>query len=239
MIRFTPIASSSAGNAYLASDSEETLAIECGLPWRKLQRALNFQVTSLSGVLVSHQHGDHARAVAEVMRAGVNIYSQAATLDALGATGHRAHPIAPRQTTQVGAFRVTPFELVHDCPCLGFYLVGPSGDSLAYVSDSAYCPVRFPAAGTIAVEANYSLEILRARLDSGELSADQFKRTVGNHLSLEHAIDLLESNDLGRTRAIWLLHLSDGNSDEAAFTDAVRRATGRPTYAAPAQAGGK
>lgn len=235
MIEFKSLASSSAGNAYTVSDGTTVLGIECGLAFRQLQRALNFQVSSLAGVLVSHSHADHCKSAKEVMRAGVDVYALPETFEAIGGAGHRAKPVEPRVVFQVGTWSVLPFALVHDVPNTGFLLTNAKGEGCVYLTDTAYCPVRFPPVQVFAIEANYSLAILRSRLEAGALDPAQFQRTVRSHLSLERAVELLEANDLTQVREVHLLHLSDGNSNEAAFKTTVQRATGKPVYVAKAR----
>lgn len=41
--------------------------------------------------VTSHEHGDHARSVAKVMRAGVNGYASEGTWRELGSSTHRAY----------------------------------------------------------------------------------------------------------------------------------------------------
>jgi len=43
---------------------------------------------------------------------------------------------------------------------------------------------------------------------------------------------MLKANDLSQCREIWLLHLSDGNSDENEMRRRVQEATGIATYIA-------
>ena len=50
------LGSSSAGNAYIISDGESSLLLECGLPIRELQLKSNFRIAQMSGCLISHLH---------------------------------------------------------------------------------------------------------------------------------------------------------------------------------------
>ena len=59
---FTSLASSSRGNAYVVSDGETTLLLECGLSFRELQKRLGYGVADITACLVSHEHQDHAKA---------------------------------------------------------------------------------------------------------------------------------------------------------------------------------
>jgi phosphoribosyl 1,2-cyclic phosphodiesterase len=57
-------------------------------------------------------------------------------------------------------------------------------------------------------------------------------RLLKSHFSLENVKQFLRANDLSRVREIWLLHLSDGNSDAERFKREVMELTGKPTYIA-------
>ena len=61
---FTSLASSSKGNAYVVSDGETTLLLECGLTFKELQKRLGYGVAGITACLVSHEHQDHAKAAA-------------------------------------------------------------------------------------------------------------------------------------------------------------------------------
>jgi phosphoribosyl 1,2-cyclic phosphodiesterase len=52
------------------------------------------------------------------------------------------------------------------------------------------------------------------------------------HMSIEQTREMLLSNDLSKVREIWLIHLSDSNSDAEAFRDDIQAATGKPVYVA-------
>lgn len=230
-IRF--IASSSAGNAYVVDDGSTRLLIECGIRYQQLQEALGFRVAELGGCLISHEHGDHSRAVFELMRAGVDVYASAGTFAELGASGHRARAVAAKKPFRVGTWQVVAFPAVHDAAePLGFLLVS-GAEKLLYLTDSAYCEPRFAGLTVIAIEANYSEAKLRERRNAGEIPPAHRNRILRNHLSLERLLVLLEANDLSQVRGIHLLHLSSGNSDAEEFKRAVEAATGKPTFVAP------
>ena len=227
---FTPISSSSAGNLYLLEDGDgHTLAIECGLRYSEMAKRLNYRVTGLDGVLLSHAHGDHSRAAKEVLHAGVDIYGLAETFQALKLAGHHnARAIEPfHPFTIKGRWRVLPFDLRHDIATIGF-LVRVGEERLLYVTDTAFVPHRFRGVTIIAIEANYSVAILR---ESDE-NATRKIRALRYHMSIERVLTFLSANDLTAVREIFLLHLSDEHSNANAFKSAVMAETGKPTYIA-------
>lgn len=232
MITFTSYASSSGGNAYVVSDGEHRLGIEAGLPFRDYQRLLGFGVTSLAGVLCSHNHLDHAQGVKQLLKAAVDVYASAGTFQALGIErSHRAHVIASRRPVQIGPWSVLPFDIPHDAPePLGFEITGPSGDKLLFATDAGYLPYTHTGINILCLEVNFSLEELGRRVAAGALDPLVAKRIISSHGSLETALKTLRANDLSKVREIHLLHLSAGSADEVAFKEAIQRETGIPTF---------
>lgn len=127
---------------------------------------------------------------------------------------------------------MTPFDAVHDMPTFGFVIDGPIDGRLLYLTDTAYSKYKFDGLTHIAVECNYSRDLLKTNTMRGDIHRERYKRTMRNHMSVERLIEMLRANDLSQVQEIHLLHLSDANSDEAEFADAVRRATGKPVYVA-------
>ena len=231
-IEIRVLASSSAGNAYWISDGETPLLVECGLRFQELRERLGFRVSDLAGCLLSHEHTDHSRAARDVLRAGVDLYATQGTIGALGLQSHRLRLIRARQQVRIGSWSVLPFDTVHDAAePVGFLLASRSGKVL-YVTDTAYCKYRFRGLTHVMVEANWSPELLRRNVEAGLVDPALRARIVRNHMSIQRTIDLLMANDLSRVREIWLLHLSDQNSDEELFRRLVREATGKPVYVA-------
>jgi phosphoribosyl 1,2-cyclic phosphodiesterase len=233
MIAITPLASSSKGNCYHVTDGKTALLLEAGIRYKDIQRALNFQVSSIAGCLISHEHGDHGKAAAEVMKAGIDVYASQGTLDALGLSGHRAKLIKAKQQFQIGTWTILPFDVQHDvAEPLGFLLVNRAGEKLVFATDTYYIRYRFPGLTHIMVECNYSLRILDENISAGRVPAVMKKRLLKSHFSLEHVKDFLQANDLSKVQEIWLLHLSDNNSDAALFKREIQELTGKQVFIA-------
>lgn len=239
MIDFRPLASSSSGCAYHLSGggAAAPLLVECGIPFKQLQRALGFRTCELAGCLVSHAHGDHCAAWGDLDRLGHDLYASRETWATLEGREPPSRKLVlhPRVEAQIGDWRVLPFEAVHDCPgTLGFVIGAPSGERLLYLTDSMYSPFRFDGLTHLAVECNYSSEIIRERTREGTVHRERYARTVRTHMSIERLEEMLRANDLSQVERIWLLHLSDANSDEIEFKRRIERLTGVPTTIAPA-----
>lgn len=237
MIDVISLASSSGGNAYIVDflgGPGCPLLLDCGLPINKIKQGLwqaKVSISMLGGCLVTHEHGDHSKAIFDLMKYG-DIYTSRGTADAAGVEepwNHRLKIIKAREQFTVGPWKVLPFETVHDAAePLGF-LIYRAGERLLYATDTAYLPVRFKDLNVIMVECNYALDILESNAD---LDPAVKKRVIGNHFGLDQVKRFLQANDLRAVREIHLLHLSDGNSDADRFKKEIQEWTGRPVYIA-------
>lgn len=233
MIDILPLASSSAGNAYRITDGVTPLLLEAGLPYRDIQRALVFRMSQVSCCLISHEHLDHAKAAKDIMKAGVPVYTSQGTAGALNLSGHRLNLIEAHQQFTIGTWSILPFDIEHDAAePLGFILANTAGDKLVFLTDTYYCRYRFAGLTHIMVEANYSIDIVNRRVAAGDLHPAQKRRLLRSHFGLEHVKDFIKANDISRLQEIWLLHLSDGNSDADRFKQEIQSITGKPVYIA-------
>lgn len=227
MINIKCLGSSSAGNAYRISDGHTVLLLEAGFPYKSIQQVLNFRMTDIAGCLITHEHGDHSRAAADIMRAGIPVYTSRGTADALGFTGHRLKPVTSLEPFEIGTWTVMGFGVEHDAAePLGWLLANLDGDKLLFLTDSYYCRYKFQGLTHIMIECNYSIDIVNRRVLAGELHPAQKKRLLRSHFSLEHVKEFLKANDTHQVDEIWLLHLSDGNSDAEMFKREIQELTG-------------
>ena len=227
-LKFTSYASGSGGNFYIIDDGGDKLAIECGIRFKDIQIATGFKVTELQGCLISHAHGDHAKSVKEMMENCVNCYASLDTWEKLPNT-HYSKPLLGLYQYQIGSFIVKPFHVPHDegeAGTLGFMVMGKSGETLLYITDMAYMPHPFEGVTIIATEANFCEDILHRNVDKGYLHIEVFKRVIKSHCSIQRVVKMLTSNDLKTVKQIYLMHLSNGNSNAAEFKEKVQRATG-------------
>ena len=228
----TVIASGSSGNAYRISDGDTALLLDAGIPLQRIKQALNFRVRDLAGCLITHAHGDHAKAAGDLAKAGVDVYTSQGTIDACRLTGHRMKPVKALQEVMIGTFAVLPFDVQHDAPePLGFLLTSRrTGEKLLYFTDTYYLKYRFTGLTHIMGECNYSMDIVEQSVRNGYIPPELVPRLIKSHMSLEHFLDLLKANDLHEVKQIYLLHLSNNNSDAERFHEAVQKLTGTEVY---------
>lgn len=227
MISFISYASSSHGNLYSVSDEATTVMIDCGLPWRKVQKTFDFKTSKIAAVCLGHEHQDHSKGIKNAAAFGLDVYLLPETKKNLMLSGHRYHEIELLKQFDIGSISVMAFPLQHDAPNCGFLIADRSGDKLVYINDSYYSKYRFKGIGIFAVECNYSPETM-----SPDISPAQKKRLLTSHFSLENVKRFFLSQDLSRCRCVHLLHLSRDNSDAALFQREIAKITGLPVFVA-------
>ena len=223
-MKFESLASSSAGNAYVVSDQETRVLLECGISHSKLQKLSGFSLSEFQACLVSHEHKDHAKAVAELISRGMTVYMSSGTAEALETDAVQL--IENMGQFNVGSLDIVPFTTFHDArEPLGFLIKSRvDGDVLAFATDTVNLRYKFPDLNILAIEANYDKNIL----ERCEKMPEKVRYRITNaHMEIDTLCDYLRNLDLSRCREIHLLHLSDATSHEGHFINKVARAVPR------------
>ena len=222
------IASSSKGNCYLLDDGKTQILIEAGITFNKLIRKVN--ISNISGVLVTHEHQDHAKAVSDLIRRGKRVYSAQETFSALGIEKNGlAKPIVEYQLQMIKTFAIIPFPTQHDAAKpLGFLIKSlVTNEVVLFATDTYYVKNKFEGLNYIMIECNYANDILEKR---DNISKKQKDRLYKSHFELENVKEFLRNQDLSQVKEIYLMHLSSGNSDEERFKREIQELTGIPVY---------
>lgn len=220
-MRFESLASSSAGNAYIVSDNDTRILIECGVSHKKLQKLSGFSLSEFQACLVSHEHKDHAKSALELISRGMEVYMSQGTAEALETDAVKL--IESMEQFNVGSLDIVPFTTFHDAAePLGFLIKSRvDGDVLAFATDTVNLRYKFPGLNILAIEANYDKNIL----ERCEKMPEKVRyRITNSHMEIDMLCDYLRSLDLSRCREIHLLHLSDATSHEGHFINKVARA---------------
>lgn len=233
------IGSGSSGNCYRVSDGKTSLLLEAGLPIKKIKFGCDYNLSSISACLITHEHKDHFAAVSELMRAGVDVYMTGGTAQSARAESYRlklwyrdgvdgiGNPFY--HTERIGTFTVKPFVVHHDAAEPVGYLIESklTGERLLFVTDTYYIDYKFCGLTHIMIEANYSADAL-ADADNDPRRS----RLRRSHMSIENCIEMLKANDLSRCSEIWLIHLSSSNGDAEGFKRKVQEVTGAVVHIA-------
>ncbi len=169
---------------------------------------------------------DHARGTKDLMKAGVDIYCTQGTAEALSLSGHRLNIIKDREQFKAGHWAVLPFKTIHDAAePVGFILANKEGEKVMFATDTAYIPVRVNGLTHLIIECNHGKEELWNSIVSRDVDPDLGKRILKNHMSLETLCTMLEANDTSKLKEVYLIHLSDYNSDAERFRAEVQKRT--------------
>lgn len=232
MIDIKVFGSGSSGNCYFANINGDKILLEAGLPYKKIQKAMDYKVYELEGCLVTHEHMDHAKAVKDLLKSSVDCYLSQGTIEALGLKSHRLKSLKKIDTGyknfSIGELEVLPFEAVHDvAEPISFYIRDKhTQESMAFITDTAYIKYKIPSVDVLMVECNYIKEKIDENVKNGSINLSLRNRIVKKHLSLETLLEALKVADLSKCKKIYLLHLSDGNSDMYKIKEEVQKLTG-------------
>jgi len=235
-MKLTVINSGSSGNCYLLEDSKgKVLMIECGVRFKSVLKEVGFNVSKIVGCILSHNHGDHAKGINEVLASGIKVAASGGTLSATGVSTH--HNVtglgAMRSTVSFDNYQVKSFDINHDAAePIGFLIRHPELGTMLFLTDTYYCNYTFPGLTSILVEANYCEQILKDKVETGASPKFLRDRVIQSHLSLRNCKELLSANDLSKVGNIVLIHLSDKNSDAERFKREVQELTGKKTHIA-------
>jgi len=211
------IGSSSKGNSYILETDTGSLILDAGVPFREIQKALSFDLSSVRGCLITHEHQDHSKAIKDVLRAGIDVYGPTNLLNLIDdGRSHRFHSLTIGGQLEIGDFIIVPVEAQHDVLCMAFLILyKPTGEKLLYATDTYYLKNRFNSLNYVLIECNYCKDILDANIEAGKIPFSLKKRILESHFSLDNLKSFFRANDLTKVRKIILIHLSDNNSDAA------------------------
>lgn len=219
------IASGSKGNCYTISAGKTTLMLECGISYREIQRALNFDLSSIKACLITHEHKDHCKAYKDLLKRGIPLGMSKGTRESLDIATGRIIELETRKEIIIGDFKVKPFDVVHDCKePLGFQIESlVTKERLVFFTDTMYSKYTFKEIDYYMVECNYTEDKLNTNREENRW----LNRVKRSHMSLETLVEFFKATDLNKTKEIYLMHLSDTNSDYEWILKTIRETTGK------------
>lgn len=214
MPKLKVISSGSIGNGYILECDNETLLIECGMPFKDVLSNLN-DVTNVVGCVVSHSHGDHAKYIPQFQKYGISVYSNKDVCDKY--KGVKLLPL--KKKTKIGGFTIQPISVNHNVECYSFLIEHEDIGRMIFLTDLSDFPYKIKDLNLIMIEANYSNDVILSNgIDNNKWSVSQSE----NHLSIEQTIEILKNNYSTCLQQIILLHLSNGNSNAKEFVESVK-----------------
>lgn len=218
--------SSSAGNNYVLADGESALMIEAGLKVKDiLRKGIDFK--KIKGLLVTHEHGDHSKYIQDMLLSGsFDLWASKGTLEALSIT-RRTHILKAGEQQKIGDWLILPFETIHDHPkarareSLGFLILSPSGKKIVFMTDTNYAPKQFKGVTHWLIECNHDIQLVR----KSRLPKSVQDRIIQTHMSIDACKLFFSNADLSNTEEIYLIHLSEKNSDAQQFKKEIEEIT--------------
>ena len=208
--------SSSTGNFYeIVANNGKRILLEIGVSWKKINQALNFDLSNIEGAFASHFHDDHFKAHKDIMRAGIDLYASPEAFAAKGIEKeHRAKILTEKTLVILDSFQVYCFGVEHDCPNTFGFVVreNDTGEYLFFATDTAFIELLFCYPFSIVmIECSYDKEILKKHVAEDTINERLASRLLDTHMEFQTTFNYLKKLDLSKCHEIHLIHCSATN----------------------------
>ena len=235
MLRFASLASGSSGNCLVVDADGTRVLVDCGLnltDCEKRLRRLGLEPGDIDGILVTHEHGDHAHGVFDFAAAhNIVVYLTYGTLGALKAEGRaiegvRTVLINGRQSEAIGGLLAIPFTVPHDAREPVQFVLSDGDRRLGVLTDigapTAHVAQMLSGLDALVLECNYDHDMLWNGAYPGWLK----QRIAGpfGHLDNEDSARLVGRLDCSRLKHLIGAHLSQQNNSPKIVRAALARA---------------
>ena len=231
---FRCFASGSSGNCYYLGTRQQGILIDAGISARSIQkylREMGLDFPNIMGVLITHDHADHIRAVGTLgERVHLPIYSTALIHEGIDRNyGVREKLRTSRRYFEKGkewelfGMKINTFNVEHDSTeCVG-YSIDYLGQRFVIMTDCGSVNDEMEAyirtANHLVIEANHDEHMLL----NGPYPTYLKERILSprGHQSNDTCGEILERNWHPDLRNVWLCHLSLENNDPQLAYDTV------------------
>lgn len=241
---FMSFGSGSSGNCAYLGDSDGGFLIDAGVDADRVTEVLRrnaIDMTSVKGIILTHDHSDHVRAVYPLLRQNrhMGVYCTPRTLTGLLRRHNISRrikdyhrPIYKEFEFKIGNFAITPFEVSHDgTDNVGYYIIR-GRQAFAVATDLGCITERveyyMSRADHIVIESNYDLRMLEEGRYH-EYLKHRIKADDG-HLDNRVASAFIARIITPRLRHLFLCHLSADNNRPDVAVAAMREALSGAGY---------
>jgi phosphoribosyl 1,2-cyclic phosphodiesterase len=234
-VRFASLGSGSEGNGLVVEAAGTAVLIDCGFGIRdttaRLAR-LGLAPSSLSAVLVTHEHSDHVGGVpAFAARNNIPVW---ATFGTLAAVSERFEGMAQvygfdsHEPFALGALEVTPIPVPHDAREPVQYVIGDGASRVGVLTDlgvsTPHVEASLDGCDALVLECNHDPEMLA----NGDYPYPLKQRIAGRlgHLDNAAAAGILGRIDTSRLAHVVAAHLSKQNNTPELARSALASALG-------------
>ena len=223
MIRFCSLVSGSAGNSYAFSDGEQRFLVDAGLSGKQIEqrlREVEIDPSTLSGILISHEHIDHIKGAGVLSRRyDLPVYANQGTWKAMegkiGKVSEKNRRIF--QTNEeffMGSLRIKPYKTSHDAAESVGFTIAAAKEKISIATDIGCITPQIleeiKGSDLVVLEANHDVEVLK----SGNYPYSLKRRILSDqgHLSNEAAGDCICHLAENNVENFILAHLSEENN---------------------------
>lgn len=227
-MKIKTIASGSSGNCYLIQSLTTNLLLEAGVKPQTIKDNIDIKLSQINGILLSHRHKDHSE-FAEKLASdyGVKIYANSDTLSTFTDKYIETEEIYHKKSFYIGGLYITPLKVDHDVECYAYIIVDViTQEKLFFFTDTSKLNYELPQFDYIMGECNYDDNILIDNLIKEKIDRTYANRVRRTHFSLESFANLVKTQK--KLKKIYLLHLSDANSNEREFIKTLQGISGVP-----------
>lgn len=220
-MRFASLGSGSEGNGLLVSVAQTHLLMDCGFGLKdSLMRLARLGVSAeqLTGILVTHEHGDHSGGIAKLARkynlpVWLTHGTRRAQPKAFADLSH-CHEIDPHQAFHIGDISIQPYPVPHDAAEPVQFVFSDGAKRLGVLTDTGCSTPHIEAMLTgchaLVLECNHDVELL----ENGNYPHSLKQRVGGRlgHLNNQQAAQLLSQLEVKHLQHIIAAHLSQQNN---------------------------
>jgi phosphoribosyl 1,2-cyclic phosphodiesterase len=222
-LRFASLGSGSLGNALVAEAGGTLVMLDCGFTLAETEARLaraGLAPADLSGIVVTHEHGDHADGVFPFARRhGTPVWMTYGTLAALRDAGASVDNCPIRLVDSATAFAVEnllvqPFTVPHDAREPVQYVISDGARRLGVLTDvgcaTAHIEASLSGVDALVLECNYDPDML----ERGPYPPSLKARIAGRlgHLDNRTSGEILAALDRSRLKHVIAAHLSQTNN---------------------------
>ena len=232
-MRFASLASGSEGNALVVESGGTCIMLDCGLGLRetvsRLSR-LSLSPEDLSGILVTHEHEDHAGGVVRFARKfNLPVWMTHGTFRA----DQDAYSLLPKvcmtegyQRFGIGDIEIEPFPVPHDAREPVQFVFGNGATRLGVITDvgcsTPHIEATLSGCHALVLECNHDAQMLA----NSNYPPSLIRRISGRfgHLENRSSSELLSRLDRSRLQHVIAAHLSQKNNTPQLARSALSQA---------------
>lgn len=220
-MRFASLGSGSEGNALLVASGQTQVLMDCGFGLHdailRVER-LRVSPEQLSGIVITHEHGDHISGVARLARKfDLPVWLTHGTLrsqyKAFADVAH-LHEIDSSRSFAIGGIEISPYPVPHDAAEPVQYVFSDGARRLGVLTDTgcstAHIEQMLSGCHALVLECNHDSDMLM----NGDYPYSLKLRVGGRlgHLNNQDAAGILSRVNVSRLQHLVAAHLSKKNN---------------------------